>query len=112
VSRQFTITPVDQTFTLSADGEIFATEVRAKSLSEGDYPSVLYFEPEDIDMSKFSKSDHSTHCPSKGNASYYDLTTSHQIHENVAWVYENPFSSASEIKGYMGFYPAIIATPN
>ena len=66
-----------------------------------------YFPKEAVNWDHFSKTAHSTHCPWKGDASYYTLTANGEAKENVAWQYEAPYEKALEIKDYVAFYPAV-----
>lgn len=43
----------------------------ALTLKEASYPPVQYIPRRDVDMSLLERSPHVTHCPYKGEASYY-----------------------------------------
>jgi uncharacterized protein (DUF427 family) len=66
-------------------------------------------------MSLLKRTAHSTHCPYKGNASYYSIEASGKVAENAIWSYETPLADVGEIAGYVAFYPnrvdAIEQTP-
>lgn len=67
-------------------------------------PPVFYIPRADIDFSKLVKNDgHSTHCPIKGEASYYSLQTEDGLIENIAWSYEDPLEHVAEIKDHLAF---------
>jgi len=66
-----------------------------------------YFPSDSVNWDLFAKTDRSTHCPWKGDASYYDVTADGQTAENVAWQYEAPLEKATHIKDYVAFYPAV-----
>jgi uncharacterized protein (DUF427 family) len=52
------------------------------------------------------KTDHSTHCPYKGDASYFTIVGEDGTRvENAVWSYETPFPAMKEIAGYLAFYP-------
>ena len=97
-------------FELSVGGHTIGT-AQARELVEGDYDPVLYFDPAMIDMSQFEPSTHRTHCPFKGDASYYDLVIDGKRHENVAWTYSDPLKSVEAIKDHLGFYPVVSVSP-
>jgi uncharacterized protein (DUF427 family) len=61
-------------------------------------------------MAFLDRSDHSTHCRWKGDASYYSIVTRSTTHENAAWSYEDPFEAVAEIKGHLAFYPSDAVT--
>ena len=86
-------------------GHVIADTDRAILLKEADYPQVVYFPKEDVEMAYFGRSDHHTACPYKGEASYWTLTMEGNVEDNVAWSYESPYPSASRISGHVAFYP-------
>jgi uncharacterized protein (DUF427 family) len=52
------------------------------------------------------RSDTSTYCPYKGDASYYSIkATPGPLVEDAIWVYEHPHPAAKAIAGYVAFYP-------
>jgi uncharacterized protein (DUF427 family) len=55
-------------------------------------------------MARLEPSTHTTHCPYKGDASYFHLKTEDGIVENAVWTYEEPFPAVAAIKGYLSFY--------
>jgi len=57
-------------------------------------------------MERLTASDLSTHCPFKGDASYFRCEGSeqHAATEEVAWSYETPFDQMEAIRGYLAFY--------
>ncbi|MGE8331073.1 MAG: DUF427 domain-containing protein [Paraburkholderia nemoris] len=74
------------------------------TLSETGLPDVFYFPRSDVNMARLERSTHSTHCPFKGDASYFHLRTEDGLIENAVWSYETPLESAMRIKGYLAFY--------
>lgn len=88
-------------------GITIADTSRGYTLRETGLPDVFYFPREDVNMTRLEPSDHRTHCPYKGDASYYHLRSEEDgIVENAAWSYETPFDAASRVKGYLAFYPS------
>jgi uncharacterized protein (DUF427 family) len=100
-----TITPHQRRVRVTFGGRVVAETARALSLKEASYPAVLYIPREDAEMSLFGRTDHATHCPYKGDASYYSLKVDGRTAENAVWSYEAPFPAMAEIKGYLAFYP-------
>ncbi len=90
--------------TVSFSGATLAQSQRAMTLREASYPPVVYVPREDVDMTLFQRTSHSTHCPYKGDASYYTVEANGQRAENVAWSYESPYPTAMPVKGYLAFY--------
>ncbi|WNC90417.1 DUF427 domain-containing protein [Paraburkholderia sp. FT54] len=74
------------------------------TLSETGLPDVFYFPRSDVNMARLERSEHTSHCPFKGVASYFHLRTEDGLVENAVWSYETPLESAIQIKGYLAFY--------
>ncbi len=77
----------------------------ALALQEASYPPVLYIPRSDVDMSLLRRSEHTTHCPYKGEASYYSIPSLGEAGLNSVWTYETPFDAVGDIAGYLAFYP-------
>jgi uncharacterized protein (DUF427 family) len=86
-------------------GRVVADTNRALTLKEAGYKSVLYIPRADADMSLLTRTDHSTHCPYKGDASYFSIVSDGRTAENAVWSYERPFPAMAEIKEYLAFFP-------
>jgi uncharacterized protein (DUF427 family) len=86
-------------------GRTIADTTRALRLKEAGYPAVLYIPREDADMTALTPSDHRTHCPYKGDASYFSIAANGRTSENAVWSYERPFPAMREIEGHLAFYP-------
>lgn len=86
-------------------GVIVAETTRAQTLKEAHYPPVQYIPREDLQGDFLEPSDHTSHCPHKGDASYFNVMAGGIERANVAWSYENPFPAAAPIKGHLAFYP-------
>ncbi|MBB4186522.1 DUF427 domain-containing protein [Sinorhizobium terangae] len=87
------------------DGRVVADTRDALTLREASYPPVQYIPREDVDMSLLARTEHSTHCPYKGDASYYSITPGGDRSKNAIWTYEDPHAAVREIKDHMAFYP-------
>lgn len=75
------------------------------TLRETGLPDVFYFPRDDVNMSRFERSTHMSHCPHKGDAAYFNLLTEEEgVVENAAWSYEEPLEAVMVIKGYVAFY--------
>jgi uncharacterized protein (DUF427 family) len=64
----------------------------------------LYVPETDIDQSLFVPSDHTTHCPFKGDATYRTLRVGDRVVENALWAYPDPVPEASWLAGYASLY--------
>lgn len=100
------IRKAEGTWVVRAGGAVLGESKNALELSEGDYPAVIYFPRKDIAMAFLDESDHSTHCPHKGDASYFSIVTKSQTLENMVWSYENPMEDVARIKDHLAFYPS------
>lgn len=87
------------------EGHEIADSDNALVLQEGDYPPVIYFPREDVEMSVLRRTDHATRCPYKGQASYFTLNRDGRVIENAAWSYEEPIDGVELIRGRIAFYP-------
>jgi len=86
-------------------GAVVADSGAALDLDEAGHSLVKYIPRGDADMSKLRRTSHSTHCPYKGDASYFSIVVDGQTSENAVWSYENPLPGMEAIKGYLAFYP-------
>ena len=78
--------------------------VRGKLLHETGLLPVPYAPLEDFDGELPERSDHSTHCPFKGDASYWTVRAGDAVVENAVWGYEEPQAESSWLKGYGALY--------
>ena len=101
---KITIRKAEGTWTVRAGGAILVESRNALSLSEGSYDDVIYFPREDVAMAFLDDSDHSSHCPHKGDARYYSIATKSGTIENAAWSYDTPKEDVARIAGHIAFY--------
>jgi len=86
------------------DTVVAATD-RALVLKEATYKPVFYIPRSDARWSHFAPSERHTHCPYKGDASYFHLDTDGGRSENAVWSYESPFPAMAAIEKHIAFYP-------
>ena len=86
------------------DGTWIAESDRALVLHETRLPPAYYFPVEDVRMDLLKKTEFHSHCPFKGNASYWSLEAKGKTVENIAWAYEDPFPEAERLRGHLSFY--------
>jgi adenylate cyclase len=84
-------------------GETIADTAEALLLHETRLPQVYYFPRKDVRMDLLRRTGHRTHCPFKGNASYWSIVANDRIAENAVWSYENPLPDALAIHNYLAF---------
>jgi len=91
--------------TATVAGRTIADSSSTITLDEADYPGVAYFPRADVDMDTLERTDHTTYCPFKGDASYFSIRVGDDLRENAVWTYESPYPAVGEIKEYVAFYP-------
>jgi uncharacterized protein (DUF427 family) len=91
------------------NGRVVADTRRALTLHEAGYKPIHYIPRADIDMALMDRTAHASHCPYKGDASYFTLSVDGRISENAAWSYEAPYPGMAEIKERLAFYPRRVA---
>ena len=104
-SHTITAEPFDGVVTVAFSDAILASTDKALVLREANYPPVFYIPFEDIYFELLKRSDTSTHCPYKGNASYWNASAAGEAVNDVVWAYERPFDEMTEIKDHGAFYP-------
>jgi len=100
-----TIEKSDSRIRVSIAGRVVADTHDALTLREAAYPAVQYIPRKDVDMSLLERTDHTSYCPYKGDASYYSIPVGGERSVNAVWTYEQPFDAVSQIKDYVAFYP-------
>ena len=63
----------------------------------------IYFPPSSINKEYFTPSNTSTHCPWKGDASYYTISVEGKEVKDGAWYYPHPLEKATGIRDYVAF---------
>ena len=91
-------------WSIRAAGAVIAETCGALELTEQGYNPVIYYPRDDIAMAFLDQTEKTSHCPHKGNASYFSIITKNGPIENVAWSYEAPREVVAKIKGHLAFY--------
>ena len=86
-------------------GKVIAETAHALTLREAAYQPVQYIPRADVDMATLERTEHSTYCPYKGDASYYSIPSGGERSVNAIWTYEQPFESVAAIRDHLAFYP-------
>jgi uncharacterized protein (DUF427 family) len=84
---------------------VIADSTRALTLREASYPPVQYIPREDAKMELLKPTSNASHCPYKGDASYFSISAGGRMAENAVWSYPQPFPAMVEIAGHLAFYP-------
>lgn len=77
-----------------------AKALRVMETGRDVYDPVIYVPADDLMTLLEPVEEKSTHCPLKGDASYFALNG-----EEIAWTYDRPLGIAEELRGYVAFYP-------
>ena len=80
-----TVTPTKGRVQVKFGGQVIADSTRA----------VAFFEA----------TTHKTHCPYKGDASYFSLKAGDKSAQNAVWSYVDPYPAVAGITGHLAFYP-------
>jgi uncharacterized protein (DUF427 family) len=64
----------------------------------------VYFPRTALKPEFFHESNHTSICPWKGVASYFDIHVNGKINPNAAWYYPNPKEAATNIKDHVAFW--------
>ncbi len=86
------------------NGEVVADSTRAVYLFETSHLPVYYFPREDVRFDLLQPTSHSTHCPYKGDASYWSIAVGDRVAENAVWGYPTPIETCPDISGHVAFY--------
>jgi uncharacterized protein (DUF427 family) len=108
-SHRATVSMAGEPYTARVDDVVVAHSDHAMVLEEEkggkSYPPVIYFPREDVAAENLQPTDHHSHCPIKGEASYFTVTTDSKALVNAAWSYPQPRPQAAAVKNYVAFYP-------
>ncbi|WP_432412716.1 DUF427 domain-containing protein [Rasiella sp. SM2506] len=66
-----------------------------------------YFPPQAIHSEFFKKTETHSHCPWKGEASYYSITVNGETNKDAAWYYPETSHAAKPIEGYVAFWKGV-----
>lgn len=76
----------------------------AHLLHETGIAPVVYVPLQDFDAALLERTATRTHCPFKGDASYWSLRVGDAVLEDVVWAYEEPVEGAGWLRGYASLY--------
>jgi uncharacterized protein (DUF427 family) len=102
--RTIYLEPTPKRIRVEVGGEVVADSRHAFILHESGLQPTYYFPPEDVRAEVLEPTDRHTHCPKKGDASYYTIRTGGETVENGAWYYPEPLDDAPFIKDLVAFY--------
>jgi uncharacterized protein (DUF427 family) len=85
-AHRITTHPCRGTVRVTKDGELLAESSRAVALEETGLPTRYYLPREDVRTDLLEPSDTTSHCPFKGDATYFSAPGA----PDAFWVYEDP----------------------
>jgi uncharacterized protein (DUF427 family) len=103
--KVITVEPFKGRVVVFANGVIIASSAKARMVTEPPYPFSFYIPFEDIDFRKLRRTELSTLCPYKGDASYWNVLPAGEAGKDAMWAYEQPFDEMAELRDYGAFYP-------
>ena len=85
-------------------GETVVDSRRVHLLHESNLMVRWYFPLEDVRADLLRRSETTTHCPFKGDASYWSLVVGDRVVEDAVWSYEQPLPQAPPLAGLCSIY--------
>ncbi len=85
-------------------GEAVADSSSTLYLFETGHLPVYYFPRADVRFDLLEPTSNRTHCPYKGDASYYTVIAGGRRYEDAVWAYPEPIESVPELADYVAFY--------
>jgi uncharacterized protein (DUF427 family) len=85
-------------------GETVLDTIKGKLLHETGLLPQLYAPREDVRFDILVETEHTTHCPFKGDASYWSLRTGDRVVDNAVWAYLKPRDSVHWLRDHIAFY--------
>lgn len=98
------IEPTGKRVRVTFNGETIVDTDRAFLVLESQHAPVYYFRREDVRMDLARRTEHTSFCPFKGEASYWTLTVGDKTEENVFWSYETPYVEVPGMKDLIAMY--------
>lgn len=86
------------------DGVTVAESSSPRILFETGLPPRYYLPLTDVRMDLAEPSDSRSHCPYKGEATYWSLVLDGTRHDDVLWTYRSPFPESQKVAGLGCFY--------
>ena len=103
--RALYLEPTPKRIRVEVGGETIADSCRAIMLHESGLQPIYYFPPEDVRADVLEPTERHTHCPKKGDASYYTIRVGDRVVKNGAWYYPEVLSHTPPVlAGLIAFY--------
>ena len=98
------IEPSDKRVTVVFGGVTVADTERALVVYETRLAPAYYLPIEDVRMDLLEPTAYRTHCPFKGDASYWTLRVGDRVAENGVWAYQAPLPEFAALAGHVAFH--------
>lgn len=98
-----TVTPHPMRVRVVLGGAIVAETDAALRLEENLYAPVLYIPRGDVAMDLLETSARRSHCPYKGDATWFTVSGHGKVVKDAAWSYEEPYPALAAIAGLVAF---------
>lgn len=85
-------------------GETIVDTMRGMLLHETGLLPVLYAPFDDLRTDLLEETDHTTHCPFKGDASYWSVRVGDAVAQNAVWSYPDALPQSPWLAGYAAVY--------
>ena len=95
---------IDAQVRIERDGVLLAETSRPVALHEGSLPTRYYLPADDVRMELLEPTDSRTHCPFKGDATYWSARIGDEVVGDIAWTYREPIEGAEKIRGLICFF--------
>lgn len=103
--KRIEILPSSREIRVELNGTVLAQSANNMFLHETMLPTRHYLPPTSIkDWGLLSKTDTTTFCPYKGQASYYDVKVGDVEVKDAVWYYVYPTSESAAVQGRLCFY--------
>ncbi|HZX56612.1 MAG TPA: DUF427 domain-containing protein [Ilumatobacteraceae bacterium] len=86
------------------DGVVIADTTASVYLFETGHLPVYYLPKSHIRFDLLEHTDHSTHCPYKGDAEYWSIVVGDRRIDDAVWSYPSPLPDAPDLSAYAAFY--------
>ena len=104
MSHTIELLPRERHVRVEVGGELIAESRRARELRETRHRPRWYLPLEDVRDGVLEPSEKTSHCPYKGDASYYSVRAGGELHRDLVWTYREPIAAVGEIVGLVCFY--------
>jgi uncharacterized protein (DUF427 family) len=89
---------------IALDGLVLADSDQPRILYETGLPPRYYLPLTQVRYDLFRPSDTVTHCPYKGDATYWSVDVNGTLHEDLVWTYRTPLPESVKIAGLVSFF--------